>query len=420
MKLKLLAILLITTLFSCERQLPSTKVEKADTVKFAVGCQPIDTTAEKGVINARMLANEPDFWNSNYRSYKVCTLYVEVAYNIYVNEGYNAPNAEAKMRALINVASKTSERLTGVKFVIGDIKVNTVQDVYYLYRDAPTALYYFGQNTMNNPQPFKVFLTDANIGGAAYISAGSVTSAKYAFVSLARTRPIDQFTFTYGHSSLLHELYHILGLSHSHNDCAWLDRNGNRIGPLDSCASCENNRACPPSLKCVTTTKRMRGDIMSYCHIYGTTELFLKEPELAVLHKSLYYSSLPNYTPTTPPTIGMTVDTIGIPYQKLGFKLARDNNFSINTSRWVVAGPSSVTFNNVNRNIGNLTLYTGFLNTSWNSPVKSIQVIVNGTQVFATTTNNLTTIVIPINSNVVTLRILFRDTDFNRVREIVF
>jgi len=304
MKLKLFGLLAVI-LFSCnpDYQTPPTSINTThtDTTRYVVGCKPIDTTAEKKVTNARMLANEPDFWNPSYKSYKVCTLYVEVAYNIYVNEGYNAPHAEAKMRALINVASQTSERLTGVKFVIGEIKINTIQDAYYLYRDAPTALYYFGQNTINNTQPFKVFLTDANIGGCAYISAGSVTSAKWAFVSLARTRPIDQYTFTYGHSSLIHELYHILGLSHSHNDCAWLDRNGNRLGPLDSCASCENNRACPPSLKCVTTTKRMRGDIMSYCHIYGTTELFLKEPELAVLHKSLYYSTLPNYTPTTNP-----------------------------------------------------------------------------------------------------------------------
>jgi predicted Zn-dependent protease len=300
---KNLFLLLLTIFFSCEQitKAPIDKTVSKDT-NFVVACKAVDTTsAKQRYIGAREAAAIPDFWDANYRSYRVCTLYVEAAYNLYVNSGSNAVTTENIIRNVVSVASQTSERLTGVKFVIGELKINTVQDPYYTYKDAQTVLYYFGQNVMTNSQPFKVFITDANIGGCAYISRGTVTSAKYAVVSLAQTRPINQFTFTYGHSTFLHELYHNLGLSHSHNDCAWLDKNGNRLGPLDSCYACENSSACPPTPKCVGTTKRMRGDIMSYCHLYGTTELFLKEPELAVLHKSLYYSTLPNYTPTTNP-----------------------------------------------------------------------------------------------------------------------
>ena len=112
------------------------------------------------------------------------------------------------VRNFVNIASQTSERLTGVKFVIGELKINTVQDPYNIHRDAISLLYAFGNNVMTNPQPFKVFLTDLNIGGGAYISRGSVTSAKYAVVSLAQTRPINQYTFTYGHSAFLHEMFH--------------------------------------------------------------------------------------------------------------------------------------------------------------------------------------------------------------------
>jgi len=300
-----LFLLLLTIFFSCEKitKEPTDNTVSKDT-NFVVACKDVDTTsAKQRYIGAREAAAIPDFWDANYRSYKVCTLYVEGAYNLYVNSGSNVVATENLVRNFVNVASQTSERLTGVKFVIGELKINTVQDPYYIHRDAISLLYAFGQNVMTNSQPFKVFITDANIGGGAYISRGSVTSAKYAVVSLAQTRPINQFTFTYGHSTFLHEMYHNLGLSHSHNDCAWLDKNGIRLGPLDSCYACENSSACPPTPKCVGTTKRMRGDIMSYCHLYGTTELFLKAPELAVLHESLYYSTLPNYTPSSSPCV---------------------------------------------------------------------------------------------------------------------
>jgi hypothetical protein len=305
MKLKLFGLLTII-LFSCnpDYEIPvnSSDTTHTDTAHYTVGCKPVDTTAEKKVTNARMTAAEPDFWNPNYRSYKVCTLYVEVAYNIYVNEGMNASNAEAKMRSFINLCSEASERIDGVKYVVGNMFIHTTPDPYVNVRDAVSGLYLFGNNTINiTAQPFKVFLTDANIGGCAYISAGSVTSAKWAFVSLARNRPLNSRDRNYALLSFNHELHHNLGLQHSHNDCAWLDKNGNRLGPLDSCYACENNKACPPTIKCVGTTKRMAGDFMSYCHIYGTAEVMLKAPELAVLHKSLYYSSLPNYTPTTQP-----------------------------------------------------------------------------------------------------------------------
>jgi len=300
-----LFLLLLTIFFSCEHitKTPINNIVSKDT-NFVVACKDVDTTsAKQRYIGAREAAAIPDFWDANYRSYKVCTLYVESAYNLYVNSGSNVAATENLVRNFVNVASQTSERLTGVKFVIGELKINTVQDPYNIHRDAISLLYAFGQNVMTNSQPFKVFITDANIGGGAYISRGSVTSAKYAVVSLAQTRPINQFTFTYGHSAFLHEMYHNLGLSHSHNDCAWLDKNGIRLGPLDSCYACENSSSCPPTPKCVGSTKRMRGDIMSYCHLYGTTELFLKAPELAVLHKSLYYSTLPNYTPSSSPCV---------------------------------------------------------------------------------------------------------------------
>lgn len=307
MKLKLFGLLTII-LFSCnpDYEIPvnSSDTTHTDTTHYTVGCKPVDTTAEKKVTNARMTAAEPDFWNPNYRSYKVCTLYVEVAYNIYVNEGMNASNAEAKIRSFINLCSEASERIDGVKYVVGNMFIHTTPDPYVNVRDAVSGLYLFGNNTINvTAQPFKVFLTDANIGGCAYISAGSVTSAKWAFISLARTRPLNSRDRNYALLSFNHELHHNLGLQHSHNDCAWLDKNGNRLGPLDSCYACENNKACPPTIKCVGTTKRMPGDFMSYCHIWGTAELKLKAPELAVLHKSLYYSSLPNYTPTTTPCV---------------------------------------------------------------------------------------------------------------------
>lgn len=302
---KLLGLfLLLTTLYSCDisnKETQTVDSTKLDTTNYAVGCKPVEAPAEKKNINARMLAVEPNFWDPNYRSYRVCTLYVEVAYNIYVNEGYNASNAEAVMRNYINLCSEASQRVDGVKYVVGNMFIHTTPDPYVNVRDAVSGLYLFGQNSIPRPQAFQIFISDANIGGCAYISPGAVTSAKFAFITIAKTRPTNSIEKNFALLIFNHEMHHILGLSHSHNDCAWKDKNGNRLGPLDSCYSCENNKACPPTTKCVGTTKRMPGDFMSYCHIWGTAEVMLKAPELAVLHKSLYYSSLPTYTPTTIP-----------------------------------------------------------------------------------------------------------------------
>jgi hypothetical protein len=193
---KNLFLFLLTILFSCEQitKAPLNNTVSKDT-NFVVGCQAVDTTsAKQRYIGAREATVTPDFWDSNYKSYVTCSLYVEVGYNIYLNEGSNVALTEAKVRDWVNTYSQTSERLTGVRFFIQEIKINTVQDPYYMYTNAITALYYFAQNTSNKVPSFKVFLTDANIGGGAYISRGSVTSAKYAVVSLARTRPINQNT----------------------------------------------------------------------------------------------------------------------------------------------------------------------------------------------------------------------------------
>lgn len=161
---------------------------------------------------------------------------------------------------------------------------------------------------------------------------------------------------------------------------------------------------------------------MSYCYNRGSIKLPLEFHPFCIdtMVKTLAKNTSIPIEGTTPPTT-MTIDTIGIPFNRLGFKLSRDNNFITNTSRWVTTGACSVTFNNVNRNITNLTLHTGFLqNGIWTNPVRSIQVLVNGVIFYTTTNNTQTSLVIPINVNSTNLRILFRDTDNNRIREIIF
>jgi hypothetical protein len=117
----------------------------------------------------------------------------------------------------------------------------------------------------------------------------------------------------------------------------------------------------------------------------------------------------------------MSIDVNGTSLNNMAFSLSRDNIITTNASRWVTIGPASVTFNNVNKNITNLILYTGFLQKNvWTNPVKSIQVIVNGVVIFNITNNTNPNLIIPINTNTTSLRILFRDTDNNRIREIIF
>jgi hypothetical protein len=117
----------------------------------------------------------------------------------------------------------------------------------------------------------------------------------------------------------------------------------------------------------------------------------------------------------------MSIDVNGTSLNNMAFSLSRDNIITTNASRWVTIGPASVTFNNVNKNITNLILHTGFLqNNVWTNPVKSIQVIVNGVVIFNITNNTNPNLIIPINTNTTSLRILFRDTDNNRIREIIF
>jgi hypothetical protein len=290
----IIIVILMTTIFSCQPK--SNDVLTQDTITLDSIILPpndeIDTTAAPS--NARISAVTPDFWNTTYRSNKIVNLYVEVGYDLFLKYGVNT---ETEIRRVFKMSSDISQSLTGVKFVIDKIKIWQLPDPYTSVNSVSSTLYSFSTNSQFEKAPFKIFVNNKNIGGQAFISRGSVTSAKYAVATLANRRATNINIFSFDVYIIIHELYHNLGLSHSQNDCAWLSKTGTRLGRLDSCVACEASTACTRSINCTGSTKRMAGDIMSYCHIYNTTQYKFHPAELAVLHKSLWNSTLPGYTP---------------------------------------------------------------------------------------------------------------------------
>jgi hypothetical protein len=142
-----------------------------------------------------------------------------------------------------------------------------------------------------------------------------------------------------------------------------------------------------------------------------------------VIRNGLWNSSIPFNTTPTP--IVTNLDTTGTIFQNNRFRNSLDRDSMSNNSRTLTLNsPCVFSWTNLNRNVTNLTIYTGFLsNNTWGSPVRNIRVTINGNVILNTTNNNSPRIIIPVNTNVSTLRIEFLDTGsnvYNRIREIVF
>lgn len=401
MKTKILLSLLLLFSISCNKE----NVENATSFK-----EDIMTLRDDSTIFAKEdLASKYARVATVDLSKKIAKVLYVMDYDLYVGLGSNEAACSTYIYNNHNLAMKAFEA-ANIYNKIEKIIILKTPSVFTPITSALTMLSVF--NTTYYPENFntKILLFNKNLGGYAFTN-GINSSGGNSLICGVFTNNSYWNSF-----NIAHELGHHYGSPHTHVCWKFPDGTTRRI---DSCFA-----------GCNQTNKKFtyNGTVMSYCYNNGTIKLPLVFHPLCIDTMVKTFSrntSIPAdggviVNPPTPPTT-MTVDTTGLPFNKLGFKLSRDNNFAVNTSRWLVAGPSSVTFNNVNKNITNLTLHTGFLSgNTWNSPVKSLQVIVNGVVFYTVTNNTLTTLIIPINANTTSLRILFRDTDFNRVREIIF
>lgn len=338
-------------------------------------------------------------------SKKIARVLYVMDYDLYVALGSSDAACSTYIYTNHNLAMKAFEA-ANIYNKIEKIIILKTPSVFTPITSALSMLSTFNSTYINEKFDTKILLFNKNLGGYAFTNGINSSVANSLICGVWKT---DSYWNSF---NIAHELGHHYGSPHTHVCWKFPDGTTRRI---DSCYA-----------GCNQTNKKFTigGTVMSYCYNNGTVKLPIVFHPLCIDTMVKTFSrntSIPVTDVPNPPTTTMTVDTVGIPLNKAGFKLSRDNNFAVNTSRWVVAGPSSVTFNNVNKNITSLTLHTGWLSGStWTSPVKSLQVIVNGVIFYTTTTNTLTTLTIPINSNTTSLRILFRDTDFNRVREIIF
>lgn len=349
MKKLLLASLLIGVLAGCNKQ-QTKESEQPTTFHSMQGDEVIGP--DSLVSFGRAAVNEPNFWDLNYRSYKVLPYYVEVSYSLYVKWNKDTNLVKANVQKFYDNCSSILGPITGLKYRVDEIYIWTTPDPYEAGTAAQSILYAWSPTAVNRKPMFRHFMNNKNLGGSAYVNGGLVTSARYGVVTLGGWNPSTNIQFySYGEYCIMHETLHNLGLRHSQSDCAWLSQTGERLGPLDHCGQCENSSACPPSVGCTTSTFGSDGGIMSYCHIYGRMKWKLEAPILAVLHKAIYYAApaLPDYTPTTPPppTPTNTFSIAGTPYKEGNFTRA-DTAKAIDgneTTRFLTTGATTLTWN---------------------------------------------------------------------------
>lgn len=320
----------------------------------------------------------PNFWDTAYRANRIATVYVRVD-SLY-NSFYRPYTRDTLLKRLDRVKRQMEQRY-GLRVILPVIEIME-RRLPYNYTNANNLLFSFASDpsVQSRPEPFRYLQTGANIGGSAYISRGSVTSAKYAVGGFGRVQSGDDNKPGRDEYCFGHELLHNLGLPHSHTTCFYRSQSGQLLPRLDSCWRCEP--LCSPSpVPCTQRQVRMAGSWASYCHIWSRGGAFteanywLHPAARAVLNQSLFNSNLPSFSvepPTNTPTItypegttlsGATANTI-------------DGD---TTTRWVTTGASTIRFEYpASIQINSITVWSGFLSATWGSPIVRQQVFVDG------------------------------------------
>jgi len=418
----LISALAIMVLTGCEKQNPQ-RVYVPDTTSSMP-----DLANDEVVVHEespRYLSRgqaEPDFWNPAYRSNKILNVYVEVSNDLCVAWGNQT---DANVAKLFQNASDVMERIAGPRIRVVRVKKWLTPDPYAGINSSGTILNQWANSGPNRVDTFSVFITGRNIGGTAYINRENVVSTKYAVCGLAGYGTGDALNFSFSVFCIDHELLHSLGVSHSQNCCAWKDKNGVALGRLDSCYSAEVTCSPAPAI-CSSTTKSMNGGLNGYCHLYGRTGYFLHPAVLPVLHRSLFYSNLPAYTPTIPVTPSVVIAPSG--YQVSGgashsglTSYLFDGITNTNVSRYLLKDSMIVNVIFGGQKLDSVQLFTGFLSGGvWTSPVARVSILRNGVWTTNVTNNPAQKGYSLGGVSTTAVRIKFGPADFARVREIVF
>jgi hypothetical protein len=339
----LFIILALVYLTGCNKQMPERTSSTTDSTFIPpdLGNDEVEVKEEHPQILSRGQA-EPNFWDPTYRSKKVMNVYIELDYSLTTAWGVNA---DANLQRLCNSSSQILERIAGPKINLVRVKKWTTPDPYAAYPDAMSVLSNWANANPLKKDTFNVFISGKNFGGIAYISRENVTTARYAVCGFGTAIPGDGEFYTYPVYCFTHELLHNLGISHTQNCCAWKSQTGVSLGRLDSCYSAEIT-CSPTPTNCSSTTKRMSGALNSYCHLYSTMQYNLHPVVVPVLHKSLFYSNLADYSTNPPPTGTNTFSISGTPYQpgytRADTAKAVDGN---EATRWLTAGATTLTWN---------------------------------------------------------------------------
>lgn len=379
-----------------------------DSVKINPTCE-VEAPAEPRI--AMRMANIPDFWDTTYKANKLIRLYIE-ADTLF--RALYRDTAEQAIRRRVDLMNRVCEPMYGIRFEIVQLVIRTRSDQTYRATAATPMLYAWTTEYPNlDPNLFKLRISGKNIGGSAYLSRGSVTSAKWAvvgmgFVTMGNTTKPGVLEY-----NMLHELCHNMGLSHAFNCCVWLDKDGKQLGRLDSTWAGE--RTCSPSPLCRTTSRRHPSGPMGYGHFWQTPIWNLHPAIRKVLMESLFYSTVPSYTPNQPQPIQPTWTFSGT---TLTGTTANVNDGNTDT-RWVTTGRSIIrasysdsTFRN------NLRLLSGFKeNGVWTRPIQPVRVLADGIVVFSATTSKVDT-TIRIFRKVRSVVVEGNDAVNNRWREI--
>jgi hypothetical protein len=405
----------LMVLGSCTRKLITPQTDE-----LVVTSDEVPAPAELSMFRA---ASEPDFWEPTYRSYRIVPFYIEV------DSIYNAhwkPFTEDTVRARFARIAWNMERQTGLRFTISQIKILTRHDIVSRQTNGNNMLFQFSSTVPRVGNNFMLRISGrSGLGGSAFISRGSLTTAPYAISGFGKAIAGGFDKPGNDEYAIGHEILHNLGISHSHNCCEWYTKDGRPLGRLDSAAAGETT-CSPVPIRCNRTTIRQSGGWNSYAHIWGQATYNLHPSVLAKLHRAVFYSSLQTYTPTQPPLPPVTTCSTQVAHTTAtgshpGFEKALDGIHDTNPSRWVVNAPqTSLTLTYNNASIDCIKIWTGFLSGStWGSPIRQAIVSVNGTQLGVAVPGALE-MNIPVNrAGVNTIKIDFFALDSHvRIREV--
>ena len=225
-------------------------------------CTTVDSAISKPVKFPAVLSGGGG--STTTSSCKVVRMYIECAYQMYVDHGSNIDETMDYILGVFNIAS-TMHRNEGINLVLSQVFIWTNPDVYQSQTRASALIALFNDRLWHQKFahfPFKAdvfeFITSTIAGGGLTGSSLLYSNTRMPSCVATSMGSYDNFpSYSVAVHVFTHESGHMLGSPHTQY-CGWPG------GPIDNCYQSEG--VCDPGPAPIGG-----GTIMSYCHVtpYG-------------------------------------------------------------------------------------------------------------------------------------------------------